>query len=257
MMVGMARLGLPALALLAVAACGGKLVPDMGDAGAPAASGEGMTNGTDPTSCSSQALAPSRACVPGKGRERSAIAIEIDRPGACLPCGGSVQPCTVDVQGTQITVSTTVQICGDAPATCSCASEKATCELPPLPSGTYTLLLPNEAPRPGLPPRQLVIQPSGEVACSLSDPGNIASVELANYGTSCQTDADCTLVTTGDSCTPCACPNGAISTKSQGRYESDTRAASSQCDGHGGVACAGCPQRTAFCNPSGVCDITP
>lgn len=256
----MARwVGFGAVALALLGACGGKLAPTP-DGGVPSPGGEGQTDGTDPLDCKSQPLQPTRACVPSKGRESSAIQIEIDQPDGCLPCGAHLQPCAVEVHGSAITVSTTAQVCESEAGTCACVAPKTTCQLPPLAAGTFTIALANEGPRSGLPPRQLVIAPTGEVACALSTTLGPAMLDLADYGTGCQTDADCTLITTGDACQPCACPNAAISTKSNSRYQGDLRAAVSQCPSSsdaGDVACAGCAEVKAVCNPSHVCDLSP
>ena len=79
-------------------------------------------------------------------------------------CGTScAQPpqCTVRVDGTILTVIVGQVECSDCVANGACQQRKATCELPELVSGTYTLVL------PGLPSQTLTVASGGQATCTL------------------------------------------------------------------------------------------
>jgi hypothetical protein len=78
-------------------------------------------------------------------------------------------------------------------------------------------------------------------------------LKATDYGTSCTTASDCSLVFIGNVCTStCACDNGAIASSSDSAYEADFKAAS---DG-GGIACPCPPPEPPSCC-KGACLVGP
>jgi hypothetical protein len=135
-----------------------------------------------------------------------------------------------------------------------CGIPKVTCNLGQLGAGTYTILVAGEGSRSGLPPRTLVVSSDGtESSCDLPQ-GNPPS--LSGYATTgCSIDADCQPAVLGNPCQVCACPTAAITKASFAKYESDRRAATSQCQAdNSGPVCAACAPVTGKCDV-GTCKL--
>lgn len=234
------------LALVFVA-CGGNVSSGGGGGGG----GDGGGGG----SCTTATLPGDRACVPGLAQANVPLEIQVDATDGCLGCFTTFDPCKVDVSSNGITITMVTRTCpppGDRACPAICALPGTTCKLPPLAAGTYTVKVTGEFDPVGLPPRELVVtnDAGASVSCKLPQPPNEAApLDGTKYGRSCSVDGDCELATVGNLCTPCKCPNTAISTSESAKYEADYRAGSSQCHHaqSGDVACAPCPPVKATC----------
>lgn len=260
------RIGSVSVVLLVVAACGGSIDPSSGasSSGASGSSGSSGTSGgssgasSGGSSCSTITVNGSRACVPGTAPANTGIAVEVDATEGCLSCYTTLEACKVTVDGTKITLSMSAKQCtGTDPCPPVCMIPEATCAIPPLPAGTYSVEVTGEDRR-GLPPRELVVAPDGkDTACTLPPPGGTPEpLDSNKYSRTCTTSDDCVLAITGNVCQPCKCPDTAIAKSSASQYESDYRARVSQCLNPGGVACAACPPVKAECEANG-CKLVP
>jgi hypothetical protein len=75
-------------------------------------------------------------------------------------------------------------------------------------------------------------------------------MSTASYDRACKADNDCTLVFAGDVCSPCACPNAAISQSAQASYAKELASRKETCE-PSRVTCF-CPAAEVFCN-QGTC----
>lgn len=251
-----------------VVACGGSTT-NVGDGGAGGgdSGGGGGGDGGGGGSCTIATLPGDRACVPGLAQAGVPIEVQVDAADGCLGCFTTFDPCTIDVSGSEITISMTTRVCpppGDQACAAICALPSTTCKLPPLAAGTYIVKVTGDGARTGLPPRELVVtsEAGASAACKLPQPPNEPEpLDGKKYGTSCSVDGDCELATVGSLCTPCKCPNLAISKSDSARYKADYRAGTSQCRSQSGdLACAGCRAVKARCviEPSaltGTCTV--
>jgi hypothetical protein len=251
-------LGSSLVVIVVLVACGGT-VSTAGDGGSDGGSGSdggGADGGGG--SCSTATLPGDRACVPPTARANVPLEIAVDAANGCLGCFTTFDPCKVDVSGSQITVTMTTKTCpppGDQGCPAICALPGTTCKLPPLAAGKYTVKVTGDGPREGLPPRELVVvdAPTAPTSCKLPQPPNPPPpLDGTKYSTSCSGTNECRLVTVGDLCAPCHCPNAAIAVAAS-TYDADYRAAASQCrPTNGTVACAPCPPAAAFCKIDGT-----
>jgi hypothetical protein len=242
------------LALL-IAACGGTVVSVDDDGGGVDAGGsEGGGGG----GCSTATLAGDRACVPGTARAGTQLSVGVDATEGCLGCFTTFDPCVADVTGTVITLTMTTRTCPPPNAEgcpAICALPGTTCTIPALAAGTYTVVVTGETAHA---PRQLVVTDDATpTSCTLAQAGlPPPPLDGARYATSCSTDDDCVVVTAGDLCSPCQCPNVAIAQSATPGYEADYRAALSQCPPQSGITeCPGCFTSKAKCITSGT-DLT-
>jgi hypothetical protein len=154
---------------------------------------------------------------------------------------------------------------GDQACPAVCGIPSATCTIPPLEPGKYTVVVTGEGSRAGLPPRELVVSASSQqTSCELVRPGTpVPELDQTKYSTSCSVDADCMLATFGNVCQRCACPSAAIAVTDGERYEADRRASLSQCGGDKQpIACAACAPVKARCEVqgdalTGTCKLEP
>jgi hypothetical protein len=248
--------------LSCVVACSGGIsgVGSGGDGGGGKDGGiDPFTDGGSPPGCTTFPTPLTRACVPGTAKANAAITIEVDGEG-CTGCGSSLLPCKVDVTGTTIAITLEVRTCPlpenqACPAVCGVPS--ATCTIPPLAAGDYTIQLAGGGARTSEDPvRRLVVTANATAtSCDIPDDRKTPTISAAEYPQACTGDQDCVLVTQGDVCQPCACPSGAISKTSIETYESDLRARQSLCSSRGGaVDCAPCQTVKAHCGSTGKCE---
>lgn len=238
--MGAATKGITVLLVL-VAACGGKLAIPSDDAGTVVPDGAG--------SCSDGvALPASRACVPGLAQSNVPLSIDIDSTFGCLPCGATLDPCSVAVTGNTITVGMSAQLCPVEPRRCPriCLVAATTCRLPPLPAGSYTVNVIGEGDN-GLS-RQLVVSDDATATrCELvQPPPSVGPFDFSSYDRACTTADDCTIVPSL-LCRPCACEDTGIAKTAVDAYTTDFRAATSQCPPQPAGACAPCLPRTVAC----------
>jgi hypothetical protein len=246
----------------ALVACSGGVSTVGGDGGTTSSSGSsGSSSGSSGSSGSSSGdvgcnVAPmgvTRACVPGTATAGVAISIQAEGDNSCLGCGSSLEPCKVKVEGTKITIGLDVKSCAlpegiACPAVCMQAV--ATCSIPPLAAGTYTVELAGGVRSSEDPVRQLVVKAgAGESACTIGQGGGRPTIESDDFADSCTLDDDCTLVIEGDLCQPCSCPNEAIAKSALDAYQSKARALQSLCKSGGGSAsCVACQEKKARCS---------
>jgi hypothetical protein len=252
-------------------ACGGGTSPLAGGGGVDGGGGGGGDGGGDGGgggSCTTATLPGDRACVPATAQVGAEITIGVDAKDGCLGCFTTFDPCKVVVSGNDITVSMTTRTCpppGDQACPAICALPGTTCKLPALAAGTYTVSVTGEGARSGLPPRQLVVTADAkDTSCKLPQPGMEPTPLVdTGYSKSCSVDTDCQVVTVGNVCQPCKCPNGAIAKSSGDAYAGDYRAAASQCHTDTmGIQCAACAPSKATCTImpnalTGTCELKP
>ena len=247
-----------ALFLLFLVACGGKLASssDGGTSSSSSSSGGGSTSGGVEDGCTVASQAGNRACVPGEAQSNTAISIDIDTTKGCMPCFSTMDPCAVDVRGTQITVGMETRTCGNTsnracPAICTVPA--TTCQLPPLKAGTYTVSVIGEGDN--ALSRQLVVTDTSDTSsCHLLRPApSIGPFVLSSYDQSCTQASDCTAIPSL-LCRACACEDAAIATSSLPAFEADFRAASSQCEPQPTGACAPCARPAIAC-VAGKCQL--
>jgi hypothetical protein len=258
--------------LVLVVACGGGTTGVAGggagtDGGTGGSGGEGGT-GEGGGTCTTAVLPGDRACVPGTARAGTPLTLEVDATNGCLGCFTTLEPCRVEVSGTTITMSITTKTCppsGDQSCPAICALPRTTCNVPALAAGTYTIVVTGDGARTGLPPRELVVGGDAtETSCKLPQNGmSPEPLDGTKYVRSCSNDAECVLATTGNVCSPCKCPDTAISKSASPTYEAQYRARASQCaPTNDGPACAACAPAKAKCaiDPTaftGTCELTP
>lgn len=230
-----------ALMLLALAACGGKLAIPSDDGGSGVPDGTGTCN-------AGVALPATRACVPGVARSDTPLSIDIDTTVGCLPCGATLDPCSVSVDGNTITVGMSAQVCQTDPRRCPriCLIPATTCALPALPAGSYEVKVVGEGDN-GLPRQLVVSDEATETRCELvQPPPSVGPFDLSRYDDTCTTVDDCTVVPSL-LCRPCACEDTGIARRAVDAYTTDFRAATSQCPPQPAGACAPCSPRIAAC----------
>ena len=71
-------------------------------------------------------------------------------------------------------------------------------------------------------------------------------LDVANYTTSCASNADCVVVLTGDVC-DCSCTYGTVSAADQERYQLDFFTAKQKNCGSSPPECGPCPGAKAVC----------
>ncbi len=243
--------------LVDLAACGGKIAPsDAGSSSSSSSSSGGTTSGGAEDGCTVTAQPGNRACVPPDAQSNAAISIDIDTTEGCIPCFATMEPCTVAVRGTQITVGMQTRSCGNTdnracPAIC--AIPGVTCQLPPLAAGTYTVLVTGEGQN-ALSRELVVTDTSTTTSCKLVRPvPSIGPFVLSRYDRSCTQASDCTAIPSL-LCRACACEDAAIATSSVATFEADFRAASSQCKPQPTGTCAPCARPAIAC-VAGQCQI--
>ena len=242
--------------LVDLAACGGKIAPSSGSSGSSGGSSSGgTTSGGVDDGCTVAVQPGNRACVPPDAQSNTAISINIDTTEGCVPCFSTMDPCTVDVQGSQITVGMQTRTCGSSNRACPsiCAIPSSTCQLPPLQAGTYTVSVVGEGPN-GLARELVVSDTSTTTSCVLVRPvPSVGPFVLSSYDRSCTQASDCTAIPSL-LCRACACEDAAIATTSVPAFEADFRAASSQCEPQPVGACAPCARPAVSCN-AGQCQL--
>jgi hypothetical protein len=206
--------------------------------------------------CKLGVLPGNRACVPGTAVANQPIEIEISSSESCLGCGVTLEPCKVTRAGSKITVSLVSKTCpfpSDMACPPVCEIPQTKCTLPALPAGAYVVEVVGELPGSSLPPRALVVaNKATDSSCSFPKDRYSTSTFATSYGANCASDADCALVTLGDTCQPCSCPNAAIANTSLSTYQEDFRRLRSLCTtSNSGPVCAACIAPKAVCDKSG------
>ena len=111
--------------------------------------------------CKDRSVNLGDACTPDAFANDVALTFEVQE--ACGTSCAAPPQCLVKVDGTTLTVVTGQTECeGDCNPTGTCEKRTATCQLDPLSSGTYTLVL------PGLPSRTVTVSSGGAAACTLA-----------------------------------------------------------------------------------------
>lgn len=238
----------------ALVACSGGVSivgADGGSSGSSGSSGASSSGGTDCTVASMDVV---RACVPGTAAAGVPLVVQAEgREEGCLGCGRTLEPCRVEVKGQTITIGLDVKSCkvpADTPCAAVCMRALAQCTIPPLAAGVYAVELAAEL-RTSLDfARQLVVKPgASETSCSLTEGGDRPTIDARDFADTCSGDDDCALVTVGDVCQPCSCPNEAIATSALEAFQSKTRALQSLCTrGKDAPACAPCLAAKARCS---------
>lgn len=236
--------GLPlAFVLATIVACDGMTSGIRGDAGVDGGGGQ----------CTQTEIGGTRSCVPGTAKAGTAISIEAEG-GGCLGCGTSMNPCKVQVSGTEILLTLATTSCPLPPGTACpavCGVPKSTCAIPPLAAGTYTVNFTSSVHGSEAKGRRLVVDSSAATtSCTLPAVPESKAMRASDYPQACAGDAECALVTEGSVCQVCACPNAAVAKTSLPAYESEQRAAESSCAGTGTVACGPCQSQVAKCTAS-------
>ena len=253
--------------LATIVACSGGISTVGGDGGAGSSGTSGGSSGTSgassgsggDTSCNVASTAVTRACMPGTAAAGVPITVQAEgEDTGCLGCGKSLEPCSVQVVGQKITIGLALKTCSLPPETAFpaiCAVGVGTCTIPPLAEGSYSIELAGGVKSSADFVRQLVVKNGGgETSCSLTQGTTTPTIESDGFADTCSIDDDCALVTEGDVCQPCACPNEAIAKSGLEAYQSKVRALQSQCKSTGGApSCAPCPERKARCT-GGKCN---
>ena len=248
------------LALAAsMGACSGGIVP-VGDGGTGGDSSvDGGDGGDGGSGCSIKSLALTRACVPGTAPANTPLTIEVDAEG-CLGCTDTLQPCKVTVSGSQINVVLDAQSCPAEGIACPaiCMLPHATCAIPALPAGSYTIELATGVRSSEDPIRRLVVTATGGASSCTIPPGTGSKpISAGEFPQGCSIDDDCAPVVEGNLCQPCACPTGAIAKTAKDAYDAEVRSRQSLCTTRGGTpSCAPCASRKATCSPAGKCALT-
>lgn len=236
------------LFLLFLVACG-KLASSSDDASSSSSSGGGASSGGIDDGCTVSSQVGNRACVPAEAMASTALSIDIDETQGCLPCFATMDPCTVVVRGTQITVGMQTRTCGSTsnrlcPAIC--AIPATTCQLPPLSAGTYTIRVLGEGDNALT--RELVVSDTATAtSCELVRPApTVGPFVLSKYDRSCTQASDCTAIPSL-LCRACACEDTAIATSALDAFRADFRAATSQCEPQPTGACAPCARPAIAC----------
>lgn len=250
---------LPVLAagfIVAIVACsGGSGDAGSGDAGIEGGRAEGGTG-----ACATGLFTGQRVCVPAVGSANTPITVQAEAQG-CTGCGNTLEECKVTVDGSTISLSLVEKSCsstGECPAICGIP--QATCTIPPLAAGRYSVEIVNAPSVPTIGGRELVIGEGGTASCTLVTPAPATDIEAAAYDRTCTTgdDATCELVSVGDACQRCAaCPSAAVAKSAAETLRGDYRKAHAQCMGSLSAECEPCPQTLkAVCN-AGTCTTAP
>lgn len=181
----------------------------------------------------------------------------------CRPCNATIERmgCSAELHDSQIEVDSWLEVTNLAgPSLCSavCDPISATCESPPLPAGTYTLVhgdgqLALEIGQDNL---ELCLHPDDPLTCcaDVADCAPGATCEAHRCSpTRCQRGFDCPDGTTcrDGQCQACDCPTGMLCSPDDGRCRS------SDASGPSYQACAtemDCAGRLEYClQPLGVC----
>jgi hypothetical protein len=251
---------------LALMACGGTATISVDpDGGGGSSSGGSSGTSSGGTPCTTGVLPGDMACVPGIARAGQPIQIDVGSSDGCMGCFSSFEPCSVIVSGSDVRITMKEKTCkpaGDVACPAICAQIRSQCTIPALAEGRYTVRVDGDKPNTGMVPRTLVVSGSAsDTSCKLLSNGQLPA-SLGGYGTACAVDEDCAVAALEEVCQPCKCPNAAIAKSEVPKYEADLRERSSQCPPtNGGIACAACQGRTAFCNKptdgKGVCMLQP
>lgn len=231
--------------------------------GGTSGSSGGSSGSSGDTACTVDEMGVTRACVPGTAPAGVAISIQAEGDNNCLGCGATLQPCDVQVSGSKITIGLGVKRCPLPPDTgcpAVCMLAIATCSIPPLAAGTYNVELVGGIRSSGDVGRQLVVKDgTGEASCKIDQTGGPPpKIESDDFADGCSIDDDCALVTEGDVCQACACPNEAIAKTALDSYQSKVRALQSLCKNGGGApSCAPCQERKARCSGNKCVAVTP
>jgi hypothetical protein len=257
---------LAALLALVVVACGGTAsnLADGGTDGGTDAADAGDTS--DAGGCTVADLPGARACVPPTALAGEPIRLTVDAANDCLGCFTTVDACNVILGSHVITLSMVAKACpppGDAACSPVCALAQTLCTVPPLGVGTYVVKVAGEPATSELTPRELVVTKTAtDTVCTLAPPDAVPNLaDLSTVKKDCGADVDCVLVTDGNLCQPCRCPNVAVSKIAWAYQSGSYRALRSQCiPDKSGVQCAACPPARAVCvidagAPSGTCTI--
>ena len=245
-----------ALFLLSLIACGGKLASTSDGGPSSSSSSGGSTSGGIDDGCTVSPQVGNRACVPPEAKANTALSIDIDETEGCMPCFATMDPCTVVVRGTQITVGMQTRTCGSTnnracPAICALPS--TTCQLPPLSAGTYTVNVVGEGDN-GLTRELVVSDTATTTSCELVHPApTVGPFVLSKYDRTCTQASDCTVIPSL-LCRACACEDAAIATSAVDAFRADFRAATSQCEPQPTGTCAPC-ERPAIACVAGKCQI--
>lgn len=81
-------------------------------------------------------------------------------------------------------------------------------------------------------------------------------MDASRYDQSCARDVDCALVSSGEVCVPCGCPNAAINSGSISAWNTEASRARQWCGPIPAVACGPCPETVAKC-VSQACTAAP
>jgi len=92
---------------------------------------------------------------------------------------------------------------------------------------------------------------------STSDGGTIVEpIAAKDFDQSCTTKDDCELVTEGDVCAICSCPNAAIAKKDADAYNAKRTELSQACGPRPAIGCGvDCAQALVSCSPAGKCVV--
>ena len=219
--------------LATLAACGGELASSSSDrdgvvgSGGAVGSGDGGTGGATtseadggphpmptPSQCSqtpTATLPAIRMCVPEVVQfdDPLTLTVGVDETGfTCVACTA-----TVDSTNT-INITINGLPCGPG-AVCNDNNAAVTCSIPPLISGPYTISFLHGPFQQSV---QIDATNGGPTSCDLAPPQNI---DGTSYPNACATDADCTLVFSGDPCSQCRCEGVPISASAGGQYQED------------------------------------
>lgn len=225
-----------------------------GSSGSSGASSSGSSGASSSggTECTMGSMDVARACVPGTAAAGVPLTIEAEgTDDGCLGCGKSLESCRVEIKGQTIKIGLDVKSCTIPPETpCAAICERALkkCSVPPLTAGVYTIEL-EASVRTSLDfPRQLVVkQGATSTSCSITE-SERTTIDTSGFADTCNVDDDCALVTVGEVCQPCTCPNEAIATSGLEAFQSKFRALQSLCKrGKDAPACAQCLAPQARC----------
>ncbi len=210
----------------------------------------GERSGTDEDlTCRTADVAGRRGCVPGLALAGVPLSLHVDADG-CLACGATLS-CAVTVAGSAIELAMSAQICPPPGGPCPpvCLPQDATCALPPLAAGTYEVKVKGEAPRKFLPPRQLVVAADATAtSCELPTTTTSSELDGSRFSTACHSDADCTLVATGDVCGCAAlCPGTAVAKTALLDYAAELRSKTSACVPDPKLQCPACEPLPVSC----------
>ncbi|MBS2018279.1 MAG: hypothetical protein JST00_35745 [Deltaproteobacteria bacterium] len=227
-----------------------------GSSGSSGASSSGSSGASSSggVACTMGTMDVARACVPGTAAAGVPLTIEAEgTDDGCLGCGKSLESCRVEIKGLTIKIGLDVKSCAIPPETpCAAICERALkkCTIPPLTAGAYAIELEGGVTTSLDFPRQLVVkQGATGTSCSISEVSDRPAIDATGFPDACTVDDDCALVTVGDVCQPCSCPNEAIATSGIEEFQSKFRAAQSLCKRNNDKpACAPCLAAKARCN---------